>query len=138
MMDTNRNYKHVELEIIGTQNPINIQMSNFTNIIGLELEQFYYKPNGTAPTTLLGVKASGTRGRYNENGLQTEVIKTLPLISGMYTYTDNNGDDDAVKYMNNGTNLIVSFIDRNSVSLNPVMLTFDNNYLLNISLLVEE
>lgn len=137
MMDTNQNYKHVELEIIGTDNPINIQMSNFNNILGLELEQFYYKPNGTVPTTLLGIKASGTRGRYSQNGLQTEVVKTIPVISGMYNYSDSNGDTDAVKYLNNGTNLIISFLDRNSNSLNPTYVQFDNNYLLNISLLVE-
>lgn len=130
-------FKHLQLEIVGTENPINISMSNFNNILSLELEQFFYKPAGTAPTTLMGIKCSGIRGRYNQNGLQMEVMKTIPNVGAIYQYNDSNGDTDSVKYVNNGTNLIISFIDRNSNSLNPTLITFDNNYLLNISLLVE-
>lgn len=136
MMNSTQELKHVELEIISKQNPITFNMSNYSNIMGLELEQFYYKPNGAAPTNFIGVRASGSRGRYNEAGLQMDVLKTVPLVNSAYNFQDASASDEGVRYMNNGTDLVITFIDRNTPSLNPSLITFDNNYLLNMTLYV--
>ena len=136
MQRTEDQFNHVQLEIIGQENPLTISMSNYNNIAAMDLEQFYYKPNGTAPTNFIGINAQGTRGRYNQFGLQTNTIKTIPNVSGIYSFQNSNEDSDSVRYLNNGTDLIVSFVDKNVNSLNPTLITFDNNYLLNISLIL--
>lgn len=135
-MHSGQEMKHIELEIFSMQNPLLINMSNFKNIIGLELERFHYNPIGTAPSVFLGIKASGSRGRFNEFGMQTEIIKTVPLVSGAFDYSDQNGDRDATQYLNTGTDLVITFVERQDQNLNPKLFTFDTNYLLNLTIFV--
>lgn len=136
MQKSEDSFNHVQLEIIGQQNPVTISMSTYNNIAAMELDQFYYKPSGTIPSNYIGINAQGTRGRYNQFGLQTSTVRTIPVQSGVYYY-QNDDDTDSVKYVNNGTDLIISFVDKNVNSLNPTLITFDNNYLLNISLILQ-
>lgn len=135
---------HVQIEVIGTSNPLIISMSNHKNIIGVELEQFHFDPVTSGvnlPPKFMGIKATGTRGRYNEYGYQNEVLRTLSQnpTTGGYHWESSGDQQDSVRYINNGTDLVITFIDRNVTpdNLNPPQVVFDNNYLLNISLLLE-
>lgn len=128
MLQNHENLRKYEYEIISSENPIIINLSNTTRIVGCEIEQFYYTSLVVAPPQLIGIVVEGTRGRFNQNGQQTEVVKTIPASGNTYNF--NVSDDDIIQLNNSGTSFKIGFIDRTKTGLNPTFVPFNNNYLL--------
>lgn len=134
-MDRQEEINHIGLEIIGMQNPLQISMPNYSSIYAIEVQQFHYVPTGTPPTGYLGINVSGTRGRYNQYGLQMDTVKTIPLApSNIYDYQSSEIEGGTVHSVNNGTDITITFIDKTINSLNHTLINFNNNYLLNLAL----
>lgn len=126
--------KKVEFEIISQTNPIQIQVGNVSGIVGAEIESFYHTPSvpGNFPE-MIGIVIDGVRGRYNQYGNQTEVIKTIPKINNQYNFSVQ--EPDVIRFTNPGNTFNIAFIDRSAnSSINHAPLSFVNNYLLVVNL----
>lgn len=147
-MQSADSYKHVEIEHIGVENPLYIEMSNFTSIEGLELQTFAYSPS-FPPTRILGIMVEGIRGVYNAKGVGVPCLKSIPIegvvtdpvsgniSGGTFKFEGGDHEGDCVQYLGQGNTLVITFVDRNSPVFGGSLIAFDNNYLLNISLLLK-
>lgn len=107
-----------------------INLSNVNGLMGIEMEQFFHHPvSSSGYPDLLGIAIEGCRGRYNQFGNQTEVIKTIPFSNGEYNFSVQ--EPDVNRFQNSPTTFNVAFIDRTVTnSLNPGLTKFNSNYLL--------
>lgn len=102
--------------------------------MGCEIEQFFYKPTNSIALypTFLGIGVEGSRGRYNQFGTQTEIVKTIPI--GLDSYVFSVADPDIIRLTNPGTQFKVAFVNRATLQMNPSLITFNNPYLFVINI----
>ena len=132
-VNLNDNVKKVEIEIINQSNPILISIPSSKQMVGIEVEQFFYRPSTTANhAPLLGIVVEGARGRYNENGQQVETLKTIPFRSNNYDF--ESSESDITPFTGSPQSFNIGFVNKNVISLNPTKIVFDTKYLLVLNL----
>jgi len=138
MSDFNsRNIIRKELEIVSKENPINIPINYVGKVIGIELESFYYTITNPS-VRYLGININGLKGKYNELGNQIACIQTIPYDAGSSSYKfQSTSDNDVLKLSGGEPNLYIQFVNREITGINPSLIPFSNNYLLNLSLYIE-
>lgn len=107
-----------------------VKLPSINGLIGIELEQFFHRP-GTPQTmtpTLLGIAVDGCRGRYNQFGNQTEVLKTIPYSNNEYNFEVQ--EPDVNKFTGSVNTVNVAFVDRTNLTMNPPLMIFSDYYLL--------
>lgn len=130
-MERHQEIKKWEIEITKTENPITLNVPGSRRLVGLEIEQFFYRPPvPTSAPAMIGIAVEGTRGRFDETGRSTEIVKTIPQYNNVYIYDTFGGEKDAITFQNIGSSFKIMMIDRSVTSLNPTKVTFVNNYLL--------
>lgn len=131
--------ERLEFEIIGTQNPVSINLNTIGKIMSIELESFDYVPASTSGNSYIGVNINGIKGRWNKFGNGIQTLRTIPYKDNRYHIKPNGNGNEIVAFGPNTSNLTVSFIDRNAddSNISPSLVNFSNNYLFTFSLFVE-
>lgn len=130
----------LEFEVVGTSNPLSINLSSIGKVVAIELEQFDWLPATNPNYHLMGIAVNGLKGRYNKFGNSIACLKTIPYINNTFHY-DASTDSELITMQTQDSNLNIYFIVRNSDdsnTLNKTNVTFDNNYLLNFSVIVKK
>ncbi len=142
-MESIDNYKKkITLEVISKQNPLNINMQNYSGIVGLKLQHFnsYDEPTSDQEPFITLI-SNGIRGVFNENGSQISSLKTIPWdpVLRQYRYRGNDEEEDSVQWQLQGTNMEFSIIRRSvDPNLNFQPIEFSFPYLLTLSVLVKK
>lgn len=135
---TLEDYVKYDIQVISKDNPLIIDVSGFPTIKAIVIEEFCYKPVAPGPTNsynYMGIVVEGARGRFDQKGLSSNIVKTLPfnfVAGGAYNFNTllpSMTPNDAITLSYNGGSLRVAFIDQTVKAMNPNFVVFDTEYL---------